>query len=91
MASRIFRTILNYAYIVCSTDSYLHEEIEFIEPTFWKISNYLKCVINQLTHEIKHVQTQHKNNVVSSINGTETGQHHLLVLPYALLFKLGQT
>ena len=76
------RNILNSTYTICSTGNFLQEEIKFIKSTFEKIKNYPKYIISQLKHEFKLKHTHLKNDVVSSVNGSETDKRHLLVSPY---------
>ena len=47
------RTILSRAYTICSSETYLNEEIKYIESTFEKVNNYPKYVITQLKREVK--------------------------------------
>ena len=46
------RTILSRAYTICSSETYLNEEIKYIESTFEKVNNYPKYVITQLKLEV---------------------------------------
>ena len=69
-----------------SSETYLNEEIKYIESTFEKINNYPKYVITQLKREVKLKHTQNMNIERSTINQTtqnEQDKRHLLVLPYA--------
>ena len=80
------RTILSRAYTICSSETYLNEEIKYIELTFEKVNNYPKYVITQLKPEVKLKHTQNMNIEHSTKNQTtqnEQGKRHLLVLPYA--------
>ena len=49
---RTLRTILSCAYTICSSETYLNEEIKYIESTFEKVNNYPKYVITQLKLEV---------------------------------------
>ena len=83
---RTLRTILSCAYTICSSETYLNEEIKYIESTFEKVNNYPKYVITQLKREVKLKHTQNMNIERSTINQTtqnEQDKRHLLVLPYA--------
>ena len=42
------RTILSRAYTICSNETYLNEEIKYMESTFEKVNNYPKYAITQL-------------------------------------------
>ena len=80
------RTILSRAYTFFSSETYLNEEIKYVESTFEKVNNYPKYVITQLNREVKLKHTQNINIERSAINQTsqnEQDKHHLLVLPYA--------
>ena len=79
------RTILTRAYTICSSERYLHEEIEYKESTFEKANNYPNYVISQLKREVKLKHTQNMHIERSTINQTaqnEQDKRHLLVLPY---------
>ena len=55
------RTRLSCAYLICSSERYLHEEMKYKESTFEKVNNYAKYVINQLNREVKLQHTQNMN------------------------------
>ena len=80
------RTILSRAYTFFSSETYLNEEIKYVESTFEKVNNYPKYVITQLNREVKLKYTQNMNIERSTINHTTQNKQdkcHLLVLPYA--------
>ena len=80
------RTILSRAYTICSSERYLHEEIKYIEPSFEKVNNYPKYVINQLNREVQPKHTGNMNIERLTKNQTaliEQEKRHLLDLPYA--------
>ena len=80
------RTILSHAYTICSSETYLNEEIKYIGSTFEKVNNYPKYVITHLKREVKLKYTQNMNIERSTINQTtqnEQDKLHLLVLLYA--------
>ena len=83
---RTLRTTHSRAYTICTSETYLNEEINYIERTFEKANNYSNYVITQLKREAKLKHTQNMNIERSAINQTtqnEQDKRHLLVLPYA--------
>ena len=82
----ILRTILSRAHTICSSETYLNEEIKYIESTFEKVNNFPKYVITQLKREVKLKYMQNVNIERSTINQTtqnEQDKRHLFVMPYA--------
>ena len=51
-------TLVQRAYLVCSTESYLKEELTHLEKVFTEKNNYPKYVINQVFTQVKE---EHKN------------------------------
>ena len=64
------RTILSRAYTISLSETYLKEEIKYIESTFEKVNNFPKYVITQLKREVKLKYTQNVNVERSTINQT---------------------
>ena len=63
------RTLVQHAYLVCSTETYLKEELTHLEKVFIEKNNYPKYVINQVFTQVKeeHKNRNYNNNMRDSI------------------------
>ena len=63
------RTLVQRAYLVCSTETYLKEELTHLEKVFIEKNNFPKYVIKQVFTKIKeeHKNRNYKNNMKNSI------------------------
>ena len=57
------RTLVQRAYLVCSTETYLKEELAHLEKDFIEKNNYPKYVINQVFIQVKE---ERKNRIYNS-------------------------
>ena len=83
------RTLVQRAYFVCSTESYLKEELTYLEKVFIEKNNYPKYVINQVFSQVKeeHKSRNYNNNIKNSIAvpitiENENEKRHSLTIPY---------
>ena len=65
----MLRTLVQHAYLVCSTETYLKEELTHLEKVFIEKNNYPKYVINQVFTQVKeeHKNRNYNNNMRDSI------------------------
>ena len=63
------RTVVQFAYLVCSTETYLKEELTHLENVFLEKNNYPKYVIKQAYTQVKeeHKNRNYNNNMKNSI------------------------
>ena len=63
------RTLVQRAYLVCSTETYLKEELTYLEKVFIEKNNYPKCIINQVFTQVEeeHKSRNYNNNTKNSI------------------------
>ena len=83
------RTLVQRAYLVCSTETYLKEELTYLEKVFFEKNNYPKYVINQVFTQVKeeHKSRNYNNNIKNSIAVSITLENknekrHSLTIPY---------
>ena len=83
------RTLVQRAYLVCSTEIYLKEELIHLEKVFIEKSNYPKYVIKQVFTLVKeeHKNRNYNNNMKNSIEvpitlENENKKRQLLTIPY---------
>ena len=80
------KTLIKRAYIICSTDKYLREELHHICDVFNKINGFPMWVIKQIMKEMKEKQQKvgNNNNIGNSelTNNTNEIKVHQLCLPY---------
>ena len=83
------RTLVQRAYLVCSTETYLKEELTHLEKVFIEKNNYPKYVIKQIFTQVKeeHKNRNCNNNMKNSIEvpitlENENERRHLLTIPY---------
>ena len=85
----MLRTLGQRAYLVCSTDIYLKEELSHLEKIFIPKNNYPKYVIKQMFTQVKegHKNKNYSNNMENSIAvpitlENENEKRHLLPVTY---------
>ena len=83
------RTLVQRAYLVCSTETYLKEELTYLEKVFIEKNNYPNYVINQVFTQVKeeHKSRNYNNNINNSIAvpitlENENEKRHPLTIPY---------
>ena len=83
------RTLVQHAYLVGSTETYLKEELTHLEKVFIEKNNYQKYVINQVFTQVKeeyknrNYNNNIKNNIAAPITlENENEMRHLLTIPY---------
>ena len=77
-------TLFNRAYIVCSTDYHLKEELDHLRYVFQKHNNYPTWVIRQVAKQVKDqniYSNAEKAPIVANDLGTNSKSHTIL-LPY---------
>ena len=77
------KTIIRWAYLICSTPDYLQEELDHIAYVSEKFNNYTKWVIKHLLEEVKynHHGTSHEVLQINEVNNDE--KSHFFLLPYS--------
>ena len=85
----MLRTLVQHAYLVCSTETYLKEELTHLEKVFIEKNNYPKYVIKQVFTQVKEEQKNrnYNNNMKNSIEvpitlENENEKQHLFTIPY---------
>ena len=80
---------MEYFSQVCSTETYLKEELTHLEEVFIEKNNYPKYVIKQVftQTEEEHKNRNYNNNMKNSIEvpiilENENKKRHLLTIPY---------
>ena len=65
----MLRTLVQHAFLVCSTVTYLKKELKHLEKVFIKKHNYPKNVIKEVFTQVKdeHKNRNYSNNMVNSI------------------------
>ena len=83
------RTLVQRAYLVCSTETYLKEELTHLEKVFIEKNSYSKSAINQVftqakeEHKNRNYNNNMKNNIAVPITlENENEKQHLLTIPY---------
>ena len=83
------RTLVQRAYLVCSTEIYLKKELTYLEKVFIEKNNYPKYVIIQVftqvkeEHKSRNYNNNIKNNIAVSITlENENEKRHSLTIPY---------
>ena len=71
------RTIVTRGFEICSTDTFLEEEIEYIRAVFYHQNNYPLWLIDKIINEVKE-----KPKVTKVDNVESCDKKHRLVLPY---------
>ena len=83
------RTLVQRAYLVCSTEEYLKDELMHLKNVFHKKNNYPIYVINQVFKQVKeeyrkqnisNIENNEVNPVLISVNADE--KHHQITIPY---------
>ena len=71
------RALLQRAYLVCSTETYLKEELTHLENVFMEKKNYPKYIIKQVFTQVKekHKNKNYNNNMKNSIEVPITLEH----------------
>ena len=71
------RALLQRAYLVCSTETYLKEELTHLENVFMEKKNYPKHIIKQVFTQVKekHKNKNYNNNMKNSIEVPITLEH----------------
>ena len=59
---RMLRTLVQSAYLVCSTETYLKEELTHLEKVFIEKNNYPKNVIKQVFTQVKEKRRNRNYN-----------------------------
>ena len=83
------RTLVQRAYLVCSTETYLKEELTHLEKVFIEKNNYPKNVIKQVFTQVKEERRNrnYNSNMKNSIEvpitlENKNEKQHLLIIPY---------
>ena len=83
------RTLVQRAYLVCSTETYLKEELAHLEKDFIEKNNYAKYVINQVFIQVKEERKNRNYNSnmknILSVHITlenKNEKRHLITIPY---------
>ena len=64
------KTLIERAYLICSTDELRNRELEYIEKVFYENNSYPKYVIKQVLQQISE---QHNNKT----NGTDNSNNNI--------------
>jgi len=76
------KTIIKRAYLICSTDKHLEEELKFIGNVFQNINGFPKWVISQIMDEMKEKSNINPNQERYPNDNAETMEYLQLCLPY---------
>ena len=76
------KTLFNRAYIVCSTDYHLKEELEDLRYVFQKHNNYTKWMMKQVAKQVKDQNIQSNADGGSSNKLPSNSKSFTLLLPY---------
>ena len=76
------RAMIKRAYLICSSEKHLVDELKHLEYVFERYSNFPKWVINQLLSEVQSEGSNIRSSRQENQNDVNTTAH-LLVLPYA--------
>ena len=80
------KTIVERAYIVCSTNELLQMELKYLEKVFHETNNYPQHIIKQILKQVQDEQNQQNVTVPIAATADETKtngkKEHLLLVPY---------
>ena len=76
------RTLIKRAYLICSSENHLLDELKHLEYVFEKYYNFPKCVIHQFLSEVQLEDPNIRSSIQENQNDFNKTAH-LLVLPYA--------
>ena len=79
-----FRTLIERAYVICSTPKLCRKEINHLKYVFRHYNNYPMWVINQIIKQVEHKHTQQNlvDNIAENNEPSVENKKHLLLLPY---------
>ena len=80
------KTLVERAYVICSTDQRLERELKYLEKAFHQKNNYPKYVVKQILDRAFEEHSQ-KNVIYTTLDEQNEAEHttekkHVLVLPY---------
>ena len=76
------RTLIKRAYLICSSEKHLVDELKHLEYVFEKYNNFAKWVIDQLLSEGQLEDHNNRSSIQENQNDVNKTAH-LLVLPYS--------
>ena len=80
------KTLVERAYVICSTDQLLERELKYLEKVFHEKNNYYKYIAEQILDKAfeEHCHKNTTNTTLDEQNETEhtTEIKHMLVFPY---------
>ena len=80
------KTLVEQAYVICSTDQLLERELKYLEKVFHEKNNYPKYIVKPILDKAleEHSRKNATNTILDEQNQTEhtTEKKHMLVLPY---------
>ena len=80
------KTLVERAYIVCSTNELLQKELKYLVKVFHETNNYPHYVIKQILKQVQDEQNQQNVNVPTAAIADETNtnrkKEHLLLVSY---------
>ena len=74
--------LIKRAYLICSCEKHLVDELKHLEHVFEKYNNFPKWVIDQLLSEVQSEDANIRSSIQDNQNDVNKTAH-LLVLPYA--------
>ena len=79
-----FRTLIERAYVICSTPNSRRKDINHLKYVFRHYNNYPMWVINQIIKQVEHKHTQQNlvDNIAENNEPSVENKKHLLLLPY---------
>ena len=79
-----FRTLIERAYVICSTPKLRRKEINHLKYVFRHYNNYPMWVINQIIKQVEHKHTQQNlvDNIAENNEPSVENKKPLLLLPY---------
>ena len=68
----ILKTLVERAYIVCSTNGLLPKELKYFVNVFRETNNYPHYVIQQILKQVQDEQNQQNVNIPTAVTADET-------------------
>ena len=80
----ILKTLVERAYVICSTDQLLERELKYLEKVFHEKNNYPEYVVKQILDKAFE-EHNHKNAIYTTLDEQNEVEHttekkHMLVL-----------
>ena len=74
--------MIKRAYLICSSEKHLVDELKHLEYVFEKCNNFTKWVLDQLLSEVQLEDPNNRSSIQENQNDVNKTAH-LLVLPYS--------